>query len=545
MQDLVGDIAFHIFKKAFVKKASALLKAMKKQLTIEPEEQLEKDIKEFQGWLDRQKEALKDEAITLGVMKGSYLPVGTYRIWSWVGKLPKAAKFVFAWLYPIALAVMSGYTWYQTRKAEKKMKDWIQRVQDIDLEKLKKLKSESEKDPAKKGPVDILLEKRQKAYEARREKAKEDLDKYLQSEEFKKLDLKDMKEELKMKKGIEIPKDIITIEDLNNELKEDKYITEYLDYKDAVAIRTRKKLKKQVANKLKVRKSFLSFKGTKAKTEFAGAVICAVLVGIFKTLALTGTITAAIGGLALSLTGVGFAVLTFGVLVAGLIYFYKKKPNVFKEFFKGVQLRLALKEIPYAIQNFRLSLKTMKLAGQTYKAAGLSAQRQQILGLIKADEKIKPSKVDKSLRPLLKKLKLKTEFDKKAFESRLGKYEKKKVETAKKLKKEIETLGRKVKSWEKKLKPLQERLQKARWKDYLRTVKRADKKGRKDLMDEIVDGVVTGEDEETLEIMRDYMGIKIKNFNAAEVKKLLLEYFGKSDAQMNIFIKQQLAKGAS
>ena len=111
-------------------------------------------------------------------------------------------------------------------------------------------------------------------------------------------------------------------------------------------------------HKIKIDKGFLDFRLRKAKFTFGASGVFAALV-IVKEVLVGAVITGFTA--ALSMTAIGAMVVAIGTLVVGATYFYIKKPNMFKAYLKLVPVRLLLKEIPFYIKKYHLTVTKLKI----------------------------------------------------------------------------------------------------------------------------------------------------------------------------------------
>lgn len=207
--------------------------------------------------------------------------------------------------------------------------------------------------------------------------------------------------------------------------------------KEMLSVSLRNALKTFIQKKNEIDKGFL------LKEEDKASGFCILYAYIttwtiaLESLLASGTITSAVVTTMLGtiLTGMGYGTLVGVVVsvVAGSIYLYLKKPNIFKTYAQGVQLRQAFWNIPLGIQQFRKKwrqLEEMKVCAQV-----------NVLGkrLLEAD-------------PLKRK----------ELESKL----KAKEEEWKSLSKQVSELNASISRLEEKVKPLQERIDEAGWKDF-------------------------------------------------------------------------------
>src|SRR5690606_17525787 len=129
-------------------------------------------------------------------------------------------------------------------------------------------------------------------------------------------------------------------EALANPWFKDELHRAYTEHKQTITTLTRQGLKSLEVKKHSVERKFLNFRLTKASISLTASTLAFIALIVLKTLALAAVI--AVPSIALASTGVGLFVLGIALLAAGLILLYRVKPNLFKTFFRGVQLRMTL-----------------------------------------------------------------------------------------------------------------------------------------------------------------------------------------------------------
>ena len=281
-----------------------------------------------------------------------------------------------------------------------------------------------------------------------------------------------------------------------------------------------------------------------------------------KTLAVLAIIT--IPAVCMAATGAGIFVLGIAIIAVGLIYLYKTKPHLFKEFLKGTQLRMALYGIPHAIDNFAIKIKQIKQLKESMRIMKYSAQAEELRGILEQNESIAVSSLPKNLRPLFDELKVRSSKRLQQAEIIQAKQRLKEIETAAvkeseekqaKLQKEIDQWTEKMKGWQKKLEPLQKRVREAGSKDFARAAKLAeDRHGDPmNLEQVIVDGLFNDPDlidEDTVQLFEKELGIDLKalrddpDANKSKQKALeaLQTFFAMDNTKIVSFIREQQAK---
>lgn len=318
-------------------------------------------------------------------------------------------------------------------------------------------------------------------------------------------------------------------EDFNQEKVdsiEEALLKQYCEFSDAMAITTRNAFKTLAKEKPRIEKKFFDFKLAKSSTMFSLAVITGVAAIVLQILSWVGVVpgfAAIIPGLIPIAVGAAFV----GI---GLFMFYKYKPNYAKEIFKGKKILATLERFPLSFQQLRHSLRKVEL---NETAAKIDAKINKLNKLNRISEGNLSEKDEKL------KTKLESEI-------------KKLTEKRSQIEENMQKLTGKVEYWEKKVEALESSLRNAAAKDFARSIKRDTQQEEKDLYEDLVDGLVSGEwerDPETIKILKDQMGINLKKVAQAtstseenfkeDLNKSIKTFFSMGTTALTDFIKKQ------
>lgn len=149
-------------------------------------------------------------------------------------------------------------------------------------------------------------------------------------------------------------------------------------------------------------KKFFNFRLLSAKINCPAACLYATLAITLHVLVVAGVV--ALSAAALGTPGLGFFVLGVALTAIGLYFFYKYKPNLFKEFRKGVNLRLAFLQIPAKIRTLQLQRKQAEIKFLEKKLDTLRVQWETIEGLSKQAQALKRLSIPDNMQPALEQL---------------------------------------------------------------------------------------------------------------------------------------------
>lgn len=331
---------------------------------------------------------------------------------------------------------------------------------------------------------------------------------------------------------------------------------------DTILVMTRNAIQALAEAKVKNERKFFDFKLNKTKVSLTLACLSAIITVTLEALALTGVI--AIAASTLAMPGLGFFILGSVLAGIGLYFFYKHKPNLFKCFVRGVNLRLAFLQIPAKIR----TLQQMKKKDEIKKLEVRSARYKELEGLLHQKEALDHASFPKELYKILEKLHKETAKKVEGFESLgtpeqmkkiLEQLEERKHKYLKKMeevKKSEQELNQKLEKWIGKdgiVTKLQDQLKEAGNKDFAlanHLVTTAENKSLNIpmvIVEKILDPKFDFDfDEETLKILKEKMGIDIKQqllqgkMDKENLIYNLKEFFKMNDSQLLYFMKRRL-----
>jgi hypothetical protein len=177
-----------------------------------------------------------------------------------------------------------------------------------------------------------------------------------------------------------------------------KFIEPDDEHEDTINVMTRQGIRSLADEKARNEEKFFVFKLTKSQIALTLACLSTAATIILEVLAITGVV--ALSASALAIPGLGFFALGLILAGIGLYFFYKYKPNLFKCFVQGVNLRLALFQIPAKIRALQLSIKTTKLA----ELQTTNASYEQLQGLLVKEQTLKNMNCPKNCQKILEQL---------------------------------------------------------------------------------------------------------------------------------------------
>lgn len=561
--EVLGKSANLIYKRMMVKH----LRKQVNLMMLSSDEETVKKAKKLKGWVDLQDELITEESVQLGLETLAYSPKALKAILLTLDKFPNIVAYGDLWMAAVTGVILNSYQVYKTRKAVKTQEDW--------LEEIKQKPLTQEPIVAGKAPITLKNEiekiraKRENAFEVRKQEAKAEFLHWLEVEAKKEQPFDRLTETLEAK-GVHLDKleqPITSQEELLTAIQTSNpsinlLLVQYVEHKQTVSTLTRNAIKTLSEKKQKVEKKFNKFELNKSKVALAISIITFAAVIAMKTLALAGII--AIPAACMAATGAGIFVIGIALMIVGLIYLYKTKPHLFKEFFKGTQLQMALYGIPHAIDNFVAKIKQVKKLKESMRIMMYRAQAEELRGILEQNKTITASTLPKHLRPLLKELKLRSskkleEADVILAKQRLAEIEKDAVKESEKkqaeLDKDIERWTARAQKWQKKLDPLQKRVREAGSKDFARAAKLAENRNGDPMSIEqvIVDNLFEDPeliDEDTTQLLEKELGIDLEALrqdpDAKKVKQDTLEalqtFFAMDNTKIVSFIREQQAK---
>lgn len=560
--EVLGKSANLIYKRIVVKN---LRKQIELMLSSSEPNTVAK-AKKLKGWVDLQDELITEESLALGLETLAYSPKALKAVLLTLDKFPNIVAYGDLWIAAVTGIVLNGYQVYKVGKAVKTQEAWLEEIKEKPLteEPITKGKVPQALIDATKG----LLKKREDAFEIRKREARAEFLQWIQVEARKNQDFDVLQETLKQK-GVhleQLEQPITSKEQLLSAIEQETPVInlllgQYSEHKLTISTLTRNAIKTLSEKKQRIEKKFNTFELKKSKVALAISILTFGAVLTMKTLAVLAIIT--IPAVCMAATGAGIFVLGIAIIAVGLIYLYKTKPHLFKEFLKGTQLRMALYGIPHAIDNFAIKIKKIKQLKESMRIMKYSAQAEELRGILEQNESIAVSSLPKDLRPLFDELKVRSSKRLQQAEiiqakQRLQEIQEAAVNESKekqnKLQKEIEQWTEKMKGWQKKLDPLQKRVREAGSKDFARAAKLAeDRHGDPmNLEQVIVDGLFNDPDlidEDTLQLFEKELGIDLKALRDdpnADSKESALEalqtFFAMDNTKIVSFIREQQAK---
>lgn len=561
--ETLGKAANIIFKRIVLNQVAMEIVDIEEQLRVSPDKSTQEEVERLKGWMRRQDQLLTKEAMALGVEAIACTPLAFKALTHILGVSTPAMQYAGTWVLSVAGVAVNSYEVYKAAESVQTHQEWMARFRE------KPVAAE----PIKKGivpegvrsAISKLLQNRKNGLEKRMLENAVEFDIWavrLRPEEHTFDELSQSFRE----KGISLESlNIASKEELQQALsdpaKRREVLQAYTEHKQTIAVMTRNGMKALAEKKHNIERKFLNFKLSSASISLAVSFLGAAAILTLKTLAVVGVIaipTAAMGWTGVGLFAVGVILILVGVF---LIYWYK--PQIFKAFFQGVQLRLALYEIPHAFQSFRHNLHQIEALKESVALSRFRAQTQELKGLLKESEAIEAKDLPVAMRPLLERLKVKAEerLDRerlRELEKELDQMEveetKRRTERLNAIEEKVRKLKESAEGWEKKMAPLKQQLLRAGWEDFLRESQLAkDRFGNAMRIDDVfVEGIFADDnllDPMTLLILKYQLGIDIQSLrrmkNTEEVKKEVKEalksFFAMNDTALIKFIEGQKA----
>ncbi|MEI8365608.1 MAG: hypothetical protein WCF65_04235 [Parachlamydiaceae bacterium] len=350
-------VQVHIVKilEEITKRRREKLETGKRLGSVDPAElaQLEEDIKKNEKWIESTKKQVAERSKIEGLTAALITP-----------ELVNQVLTAFCSVSGVALKAMGSLclgttvlsSWVQLKEAQKKQSEY---------EEFEKIISNLAPTLVGKPGVDKIISQQ---LDVKKEKYNKNLNikKQLIGELIEQFrsdgNLINFREGLKKgnfdaSNGIDLDKDAL-IKKLNDPELLEKMAINATQKEEASSVMLRTALATYAAQKVKIDNSFLSFRLIKAKLKLSSSGTFAAIGIIAKMLAISIT-----AGVLTSLSATGFGLLgtAIGATVVGAIYFYVKKPNLFKLYLRGIPAKVLLKKIPIFIQSCRTLIITRKL----------------------------------------------------------------------------------------------------------------------------------------------------------------------------------------
>lgn len=408
-----------------------------------------------------------------------------------------------------------------------------------------------------------LLKKRSENENRLKEICRPECTKLLQEVIFDSLNFEEAKKTLS-EKGIHIEAEINTLTELKAFLEDpqnqEHLLTSYARNQDAIQISVRNGLKTCEASKLIQMRKFFNWKLALGALKITMTFVFGAVLIALNVLILTSVIS--VPQFVLPIIAVSFLIGALVVGAAGLVYFYRKNPNRFKELVKGLGLRILIYQIPKATRGFFLKRKKQKQLDQLAKTYAIRAKLREISNFLEQN-RINTQRLPEELQKTANAFETTQKPSNKIqrYQDQLEKledqYRKKlhKLETEiEKRSEEIYKLEKKVQYWKSKKAPLKAKLQTSGVADFLKSSRLAkDKEGEPlDVSRMLVEGALINPellDAETLHIFDRYYGIDIERKKAEGdpnyvdgIVSNLNTYFARTPAQFTKFIRERMAE---
>ncbi|PJD97323.1 MAG: hypothetical protein CK425_04185 [Parachlamydia sp.] len=337
----------------------------------------------------------------------------------------------------------------------------------------------------------------------------------------------------------------------------EKLLEAYVKNQDAIQLSVRNAIKTCETSKILRIQGELNRKFRFDVVNVALTAVLGATIIVLNVLIITSILT--VPQFALPILGVSFLIAAVVVGAVGLIYFYRNNPHRFKEMVKGVNLNLAVYQIPSAYRNYFLKRKQKKQQEELALTYALRVKIREIEAYLK-QYPINSENLPKKLQPLVQQTEKKiSPVELQRYRDQLLKLEnlqRQKLEHLEQAREKraakIYRLEKKVEYWKAKKGPLQARLKYAGVADFLRANHlQTDKKGNPlDVSKIIAEGALTNPkllDRETLQVLDRLYGIDIEKMRAEgdpNIKERIAEqldiYFSKTPAQFLKFVKKRM-----
>ncbi len=539
--ELVGNGAALIVQAAHFQEAKNFLQQKEIHLKKNPsDENLKSQVAKLRNYLAVEWDIMKDKMVNFaGSFSSVILKTTSFALETTKGFL--LAKGLVGWSLSFIDVLWEAIALWRSHKAKTTQEAWMEHIA---------------KDHRSSAQAQELLAKRQERMILHK------------VEHLSPVELKDILE----KKGVDLKeKNVITLENFRTQLAgaafrsevAKKLLDEEDEKEDTINVMTRNALQALGEAKVKNEKKFFDFKLIRSKLNLTLECLCTALTITLEVLAFAGVIAASAS--LLSMPWLGFFVLGLAVTSVGLYFFYKHKPNLFKCFVKGVNIRIAFLQIPAKIRSLQLS----RVKSKVHALELINARYERLEGLLRQKEILDKVNYPKKLQNVLEKLHRETskkiaDFEQLGETEKLNKYiqglESKKREASRKLRKVRQTEGVIKQKMEfctgqnSNLKKLQDRLKEAGNKDFARanhlvtTAQNEKINIPAVIIEKILDPKFNYKfDEETLNIFEKKMGIDIKqvltrggNVNKEKIIERLKDFFKMDDADLLNFMKQKL-----
>lgn len=270
--------------------------------------------------------------------------------------------------------------------------------------------------------------------------------------------------------GIEVPLDHeATVETLysylSNSLNHENLNKMMVQKKETLSVSLRNGLRTLANRKEKIDKGFLKFSLNKTRIVFTATMVVTAVTIAIKVLSIVGVISAVAASAALAATGFGILALGITCTILGAVYLYIKKPNIFKTYLQGIQLKLLFWRIPLAIHTHRRNYTLMQEHKISVEINLIAGRILEIDKLLKTDNK---EEIKNYLRKINKKISGNVEEILENYKQGLIKTQISKEAEFEIRNKKLNDLNLSVAKFSEKVETLQEKINNAGWKDFER-----------------------------------------------------------------------------
>lgn len=513
----LGKVAIMIYKRIFLDKAQQLLDKDPPGMTTEQK-------KEFQQWLTAEKKEISDAAKRLAIKHGKSLPSDISKVLKLCEFNTPFLKLGLAWVGAALDPIIAGYDIY---KAAKKTDVIEQDIGTFKAENFRTSPDPTVRDLLKvvedrKGPEPIpiseivqeaterllqeqasaVADKRRDALLAFRAQYQIGFESLI-GQITDDMNIAGIREYLE-ENGLTLDPRISSPEEFMLRLKDDtfkdnmlaRYIDSHSNQPMNDTVRNGLKaltIKKQSAARRSAFKNLLL-----SKVKFTATLVTSITTVALTTLAVIGGVSIPMIAFAVPVVGM-LAVGTVCVFV-GLIKFYQRHPNLFREYVKGSFVKMALYNIPKGIQELRKNMTAVKVLKNSLARRKLMKDVREL-----PEDDLKLAQAKARLEKL--------QDDAKVLEERIYKIE------------------GKIADWERKIQPIATGVMVAKWMDFLREgPSRKDgysQKETEEMLKGLVNGLAEGSipfDDEVVKIVKERLGVDLRTACGPETAAAVLNF---------------------
>lgn len=540
---IIGDGALIMIKDAILHSSEKQLEYFEKILETNPNnEEVRKSIVQLKLIISQLKEDIKEKMVDFAMNHATAsLKTTALTFSAFSSVISPLARSGAGWATSILDVIGEAVTLWRAQKASTTHEVWM---------------TEISKNPRTFKQAENLLAQRQERMILNKiEKLKLNFDEFKQYLVDKKVvldaniqDMSDFREQLS------------TNTSLRNEVTQ-VFIDPEDEKANTINVMTRNAIQTLGKQKIINEKKFFDFKLNKSKISLIMACVSTALAITLEALILTGVL--ALSASVALFPPIGFLVLGVALAGVGLFFFYKHKPNLFKCFIKGVNLKLAFYTIPAQIRAIQLKNRT-NVANELKIR---SARYEQLKGLLNQTDTLNRISYPKELQKILSKLQKQTarnieDFDRmgtpkqiEAIQEQLEMAQAKQKLALEKAISDQNEMESKYDIWlgkYGKVTILQNKLREAGSQDFAianRLIETA-KKEKMNIPEVIANGIMEGQshlDEETTKILKEKMGIDIKQLSKEiqpsekdKIKADLADFFKMEENELYSFMKLRL-----